>query len=286
MEGYLDTTEMMDSRRFQLAVRRLADGFLYGVDKSPYLGSGLEYMQSRPYQFGDPVRSIDWRVTARTRRIHVKEYEAPKRMPCFLLLDTSASMAVGATKLTKYALAIQVGGGLALACLDRAMPVGVLGVGEGEVRVEPSLSRDRVLEWVHRLRRFRYDESTWLGRRIGEMGRRLTSRSLVIVLSDLHDDTALPALRLLAQEHDVVTLQFRDPSERGLAGAGVLLAREAETGRAFVTRGGRIKLEQERVDRELKRARIDHLIVDTDQPFAHRLRNFFRARDVLGRGVR
>jgi uncharacterized protein (DUF58 family) len=195
-------------------------------------------------------------------------------------------MAVGSTKLSKYALAIQVSGGLALACLDRAMPVGVLGVGEGEFRIEPSLARDRVLEWVHRLRRFRYDESTWLGRRISELGRRMTSRSLVIVLSDLHDDTALPALRLLAQEHDVVTLQFRDPAERGLAGAGILLAREAETGRAFVTRGGRIRLDQERIDRELKQARIDHLIVDTDHPFAHRLRNFFRARDVLGRGVR
>jgi hypothetical protein len=166
------------------------------------------------------------------------------------------------------------------------MPVGVLGVGEGEVRIEPSLARDRVLEWVHRLRRFRYDEATWLGRRISELGRRLTCRSLVVVLSDLHDDVALPALRLLSQEHDVVTLQFRDPAERGLAGTGVLLAREAETGRTYVTRGGRIRLDQESVDRELKRARIDHLIVDTDQPFAHRLRSFFRARDVLGRGVR
>ncbi|MBS0266398.1 MAG: DUF58 domain-containing protein [Planctomycetes bacterium] len=276
----------MDSRRFHIAVRRLADGFLYGVDRSPYLGSGLEYMQSRPYQYGDSVRLIDWRVTARTGRIHVKEYEAPKRMPCYLLLDTSASMALGSTKLTKYSLAIQVGGGLALACLDRAMPVGVLGVGEGDVRIEPSLARDRVLEWVHRLRKFRYDERTWLGRRISELGRRLSSRALVIVLSDLHDETALPALRLLGQEHDVVTIQFRDPAERGLAGAGVLLAREAETGRTFVTRGARVRLDQESIDRDLKRARIDHFVVDTDQPFAHRLRNFFRARDVLGRGVR
>ena len=286
MEGFLDSTEVMDSRRFQLAVRRLADGFLYGVDRSPYLGSGLEFMQSRPYQFGDPVRSIDWRVTARTRRVHVKEYEATKRMPCFLLLDTSASMTVGAAKLSKYALALQIAGGVALACLDRAMPVGVQGVGEGELRIEPSLARDRVLEWLHRLRRFRYDESTLLGQRIAELGTRLSSRALVIVLSDLHDDTALGALRLLAQQHDCVALQFRDPAERGLSGAGLILAREAETGHAFVARGGRIRLEQQRVDRELKRARIDHLIIDADQPFAHRLRSFFRARDVLGRGVR
>jgi uncharacterized protein (DUF58 family) len=286
VEGYLDSIQVMDSRRFQLAVRRLADGFLYGVDKSPYLGSGIEYMQSRPYQFGDAVRSIDWRVTARTRKVFVKEYEATKRMPCFLLLDTSASMTVGSTKWSKYALALQIAGGLALACLDRAMPVGVLGVGEGELRIEPSLARDRVLEWLHRLRRFRYDEATLLGQRIAELGRRMNSRSLIVVLSDLHDETALPALRLLAQRHDCVALQFRDLSERGLAGAGVLLAREAETGRTFVTRGGRIRLDQERVDRELKRARIDHLIVDTDQPFTHRLRGFFRARDVLGRGVR
>lgn len=286
MEGYLDHADVMDSRRFQIAVRRLADGFLYGVDKSPYLGSGIEYMQSRPYQWGDPVRSIDWRVTARTRRVHVKEYEATKRMPCFLLLDTSASMTVGATPLTKYALAVQVAGGLALACLDRAMPVGVLGVGEEDFRIEPSLARDRVMQWVHRLRRFRYDEQTRLGQRITELASRMSSRSLVIVLSDLHDADALPALRLLAQQHDCVALQFRDPAERGLSGAGLLLAREAETGHAFVTRGARIRLEQEHIPQQLKRARIDHLVLDTDQPLAHRLRSFFKARDVLGRGVR
>jgi uncharacterized protein (DUF58 family) len=286
MDGYLEQPDLMDSRRFQLAVRRLADGFLYGADKSPYVGSGMEFMQSRPYQWGDPVRSIDWRVTARTGRVHVKEYEATKRMPCFLLLDTSASMMVGSASESKYSRAVRIAGGLALACLDRAMPVGVLGVGERELRVQPTLARDRVLEWVHRLRRFRYDENTLLGRRIAELGTRLNSRALIIVLSDLHDPPAVSALRLLSQRHECVALQFRDAAERGLPGAGLLLAREAESGRSFVTRGGRVRLNQEAIDRELKRARIDHLMIDNDRPFEHELRSFFQARNVLGRGVR
>ena len=286
MDGYLDPPDLIDSRRFHMAVRRLADGFLYGVDRSPYVGAGIEYMQSRPYQIGDPVRSIDWRVTARTGRVHVKEYEATKRMPCFLLLDTSASMMVGTADETKYARAVRIAGGLALACQDRAMPVGVIGVGERELRIQPTLAHDRVMEWVHRLRRFRYDEGTLLGKCIAELGTRLGSRALVIILSDLHDQAALSALRLLAQRHECVAIQLRDPAERGLRGAGLLLAREAETGRPFVTRGGRIGMNQEALDTELKRAQIDHLVIDCDRPFEHELRMFFRARDIFGRGVR
>jgi hypothetical protein len=195
-------------------------------------------------------------------------------------------MKVSTHGVSKYGLAVQIAGGLALACLDRAMPVGVQGVGDEELRIEPSLARDRVLGWLHRLRRFRYQESTQLGRRIAELGTRLTSRALMVILSDLHDNTALPALRLLAQSHDCVAIQLRDPAERGLPGAGLLLAREAETGVAFVSRGSRVAMDPRRTASELKKARIDHLLLDTDCPFVHKLRNFLRARDARGRGAR
>ncbi len=285
-EGYLDTLDSLNSRQFFIAVKRLADNLSYGTDRSPFLGSGIEFVQSRPYQWGDPIRSIDWRVTARTRRLYVKEYESPKRLPCFLLLDTSASMTISSHHRSKYALAVHLAGGIALACLDRISPVGVVGVGGRELRVEPSLSKHQVMQWLLRLRRFRYDEPTALGRRIAELSPSLTHRALIVVFSDLHDPTALPSLKLLAQRHDVVVLQLQDPAECGLRGGGFLRAAEAETGRSFVTRSRRLWLDQLAIDHTLKRAGIDHLLVRTDQPFLHRLRHFFQSRGVLGKGSR
>jgi len=286
LEGHLETHDTLDWRQFTIAVKRLADSLSYGADKSPFLGSGIEYVQSRQYFWGDPIRHIDWRVTARTRKPYVKEYEAPKRLPCYLLLDTSASMTVSSQPRSKYATAVHIAGGLALACLDRISPVGVASVGSSGFRIEPSLSRPQVMLWLFRLRRYRYDESTEVGRRIVELSPTLLNRSLVIVLSDLHDPQAIDALKLLAQMHDCVVLQLRDPAEEHLRGAGAFRGQEAETGESFVTFGRRAWVDQSKIDEELKRGGIDHLIIPTDKPFAQKLRHFFRSRDLLGKGAR
>jgi len=286
MEGFLEDHDTLDSRQFLLAVKRLADNFSYGTDRSPFLGAGIEYVQSRAYQWGDPIRSIDWRVTARTGKVHVKEYEAPKRLPCYLLLDTSASMTISSQKRSKYSIALHIAGGVGLACLDRVSPVGVLGVGERDIHIEPSLSKDQIMQWLYRLRRFRYDEATTLSSKIGKLSPRLTNRALVIVLSDLHDPRALPALKRMNQLHEVVVLQLRDPAEKDLRGGGIIRAQEAESGRTFVTRGRGQWLDQSRLEQELKRGGIDHLLIETQLPFAHKVRYFLQSRGLLGRGTR
>jgi uncharacterized protein (DUF58 family) len=286
VQGFLEVVQPLEWRQFLLAVKRLADSMSYGTDRSPFLGAGIEFVQSRPYQWGDPVRAIDWRVTARTGKVHVKEYETPKRLPCFLLLDTSASMTISSHRRSKYALALHIAGGLAFACLNRVSPVGVIGLGSQDLRIEPSLSSEQVLQWLHRLRRFRYDETTAAGRRLMELAPTLTSRALLIVFSDLHDPTALPALKLLAQKHDVVVLHLRDPAERDMRGSGLMRVREAETGREFVTHGRHRWLDPERVRAELKKNGIDYMLIDTDRPFVHTLRHFFQSRNLLGKGTR
>src|SRR4051812_10972131 len=286
LEGRIESHDFLDSRQFFLAVKKLADSLSYGMDSSPFLGAGVEYVQSRPYQYGDPIKLIDWKVTARTRKVHVKEYEAPKRMPVYLLIDTSASMTISSHARSKYETAVFLAGGLALACLERISPVGLLGIGGQNLHVRPSLSKDMVMQWLHRLRTYRYDEPTSLGARLAELIPSLGHRVLVIVLSDLHDPRAIPSLRRLAQQHDAVVLQLRDPAEDRLRGVGFVRAREAETGSAFVVRGRARWLDQERVTAELKKEGIDHLVIPTDQPFVSRVRQFFKLRSLLGRGAR
>ncbi len=269
-----------------MAVRKLADSFNYGTDRSPFLGSGVEYVQSRRYQYGDPIRAIDWRVTARTGKVFVKEYETPKQMPCYILFDTSASMIVSTQQRSKYATALHIAGGLAFACLDRVSPVGLITTGEEEYRVEPSLSKDQIMQWLHHLRRFKIDQQTQLALRLRHLTARLTNRSLIIVLSDMHEPAAIGVLKLAAQQHDVVVLQLRDPGEDQIAGTGYFRAREPETGREFVTHGRREWIDQQVVAQELKRGGIDHLTIKIDETFAHKIRWFFKARGGLSKGAR
>ena len=152
--------------------------------------------------------------------------------------------------------------------------------------MRPSLSRDQVLQWLHRLRTFRYDEPTSLGARLFELIPSLTHRVLVIVLSDLHDPRALPALKRLAQEHDCAVLQLRDPAEDRLHGVGFVRAGEAETGRPFVIRSRLRGVDPTHVPDQLKKAGVDYLLIETDQPYVSKVRQFFKHRNLLGRGAR
>lgn len=273
----------LDARQFEIAVRRLANALTYGQESSPFLGAGIEYVQSRLYQHGDPVKFIDWRITGRTGRFHVKEYEAPKQMPVYLLVDTSASMCVSSRPVSKYAWAVRLAGGIALAAVEHMNPVGVMGVGGRDLHHTPSLSRGSILQWLHLLRRVRFSEGTSLGQKVRELIPRVEQRCLFVVISDLHDPDAVPALKLMAQDHDCAVIHLEDPAERGGLRAGVIRGVEAETGTAFTAHGRTRFLNPDEIH-ALARAGVDYLKLGTDEPVLPRLRHFLRNRKSARRG--
>ena len=276
-------TKPLDSRQFLLAVKRLADSLSYGTDRSPFLGQGLEYVQSRQYVPGDPVKAIDWRITARTGKFHIKEYESPKSLPVWFIVDTSASMALSSTKVSKYQIATQIAGGLALASIDRVSPVGILGAGSRDLNVKPSLSRENILQWLHELRTYQFSESTRLGEKLLALNPSLGESSIIFVLSDLHDPSALPALKLLGHRHDLVVIPLRDPAEDALPGAGFIRGREVETGREATLSAKKQFTSLEDLTTALKKASLDHFPVRTDRPFLASLRLFLQSRNLLSR---
>ena len=284
LPGVLPEVQPSAARKFVIAIRRLADDLSYGLDGSRFLGSGIDYVQSRQYLPGDPVKAMDWRVTARTNKHHIKEYEAQRRIPAWFLLDTSASMVVSSTARSKYEVALHVAGGLALACLDRTSPVGVLGCGSRDVHIQPSLAKDQVMQWLLRLRRHAFDEATLVTRRIRELRPTLQSRSIIVLVSDLHEEDVAHSAALLAQEHEVAVIQVQDPAEVCLPASGFVRAREAETGRAFTARGRSEMVDQQSITAALRRGGVDHLVLRTDEPYLQKLRHFFRSRGVSGGG--
>ena len=280
----LPAPESLARGDFDIVIRRLADDLAFGSDTSRLVGSGLEYASSRPYIPGDSVRLLNWRLTARTGRAFVREYEALKRTCVYLVVDTSASMAVASTARSKHALAVWIASALGLVAHRRMSPVAVVGAGERTVPMVASLSRNDLWNALEPLRARDFAEGTALAERLRSTAARATKASLFVVLSDLHDPDAIPAIRSAAQRHDVAVMHLVDPTETRPLRAGFFRGREAETGRGFLGTSRTQFGDPDAARDELLRSGADYLRLDTDKPFIPALRHHLGSRGGLARG--
>jgi len=269
---------------FEMVVRRLADDLAFGTDASLFVGAGLEYAQSRLYQSGDSIRQMDWRLTARTGKPFVKEYEALKRTDVYLVVDTSASMAISSRRLSKHDVAIWIAAAVGLVAQRRLSPVALVGGGERTTRFVPSLLASDLWRALEPLRVSDCAEGTALGERLARLGPRARRRSVILALTDLHDPSAPKQLRQLAQRHDVVVIQIEDSAELGVLRSGFFRGEEAETGSRFISSSRAHLADRSGLPRDLVRGGVAHLRLRTDEPVLPPLRRFLGDRGGLGGG--
>ena len=134
--AFIDPQALARVSRMELVARDAVEGFLSGRHPSPYYGSSVEYADHRPYSVGDEIRSLDWKLLAKTDKYYVKLFEEQTNLRCTILVDASASMGFGGDgrdRMTKLQYAAHLAAALAYLMLRQNDAVG-LGMYDRQLR--------------------------------------------------------------------------------------------------------------------------------------------------------
>src|SRR6476620_2756232 len=113
-------------RRYEIQIRKAINSQMQGDFHSIFKGTGLEFDEVRPYQYGDDIRTIDWNVTAKGHGTFVKTFREEKEQTIFFILDVSASENIGSPGRTKADIGKEICGVLALAASKESSHVGLI----------------------------------------------------------------------------------------------------------------------------------------------------------------
>ena len=226
-------------RQVELRTRRAVTDALAGSYHSVFRGQGIDFEETREYQPGDDVRSIDWNVTARMDRPFVKVFREERELTLLLAVDVSASQVFGSGSRSKRETAAELAAILAMSAIRNNDKVGLLlFTDEVEVFIPPRKGRQHVLRVVRDiLFHAPKGRGTKRGAALDYINHVLHRRAVVFLISDLSgqapDDEGLAArtLAVTAGRHDLVVADLHDPREAELPDVGVLLVEDPETGR-------------------------------------------------------
>ncbi len=212
---------------------------LVGLHHSKLRGRGVDFDQVRIYQAGDDVRTIDWRVTARTQEPHTKLFHEERERPIYIVVEQSPRLFFGSGRLFKSVLAAQAASLIGWAALGHNDRVGGLVFGAEQQEVKPRRSKQSLLQLLDRLTRAnrQLQPDTALDpeafslalRRVREV---LRPGSLSVVLCDERTltDAAEQQLGLLARHVDLLLLPIHDPLDHALPAAGLLRFSQGNAG--------------------------------------------------------
>ncbi|MGR4869828.1 DUF58 domain-containing protein [Variovorax sp. LARHSF232] len=243
------------ARDFHFLPRQPVHSVLAGRHASKVRGRGLEFEELRPYLPGDDIRSMDWRVTARTGAPHVRVYSEEKDRPVLLLVDQRMNMFFGTRRAMKSVSAAEAAALVAWRVLMDGDRVGGLVFGDTDFSdLRPQRSREAVLhllgEVAHRNQLLRADAPAGRGgdqlnRALQHAARLAHHDHLVVVISDFdgHDAMTRDLLTRIAARNDLLAVIVHDPFMSELPPAGDLVVSDGELqvelglGRDAVRRG-------------------------------------------------
>lgn len=283
--------------------RHLVDSMMAGQYRSVFRGTGIEFEEVREYSPGDEVKSIDWKVSARLGRPFVKRYREERERIVMLLVDMSASGRFGTTESLKMEKAAEIASILAFTAIRSNDKVGaLLFTDRVEKYIPPKTGTGHVWRVIREMYGFSPQHTgTDVESALRYLGRVCRKKTVCCIVSDFLSPARRPSdlfsaqsdlsriLKVISRKHETIAVVLFDPGEFDLPRAGILAAKDLETGqiRYFDTfdKTTRRSFSAERSRlfdhtlAALKSSGIDTAPIGTHEDAAEVLGRFFRARE-------
>lgn len=291
----IDADALMRIKSLELRARRILEGYMQGMHRSPYHGSSVEFSEYRGYTEGDDPRHIDWKLYARSDRYCIKKFEAETNLVCHLVVDQSRSMQFTSLSYNKADYAATLGATFAQFLFSQGDTVGLVTFTEAiNAYVPPKRSHGQMHQLVLGLEKTPDSVGTNVKKSLDELVPILKKRGLIVLISDLLDeaDTILPQLAFLRScGHDLIVFQVLDPAERQWSYDENAVFEDLETGEriqldptaAAADYMRQLEAHQARIEKHCRGLAIDLVQVTTSQSFHEPLNELLVIRSRINR---
>ncbi|HMC67419.1 MAG TPA: DUF58 domain-containing protein [Gemmataceae bacterium] len=291
---YFDPEGLARVGHMELVARQVVEGFLTGRHRSPYHGFSVEYLDHRAYAPGDEIRTIDWKILARTDKYYVKLFEDETNLRAYILLDCSRSMGFKSGALSKLEYGSYLAAALSYLMLHQNDAVGLVLFDQGIRQYLPPRARPtqfrRILEL---LEENPAQSDTDVGAVLHEVAERIRRRGLVIVLSDLIDNESTIANGLQHFRHDnheVIVFHLLDDAElsfpydrltrfKDMEGTGRVVANPKSLRNRYLAR---INAFMDNLQTACFERNISYNLANTKEPYDRFLAAYLEKRSRLG----
>lgn len=291
---YLDPEVLAQIQGLELRARRIVEGYVAGLHRSPYQGFSIEFAEHREYAPGDDLRYLDWKVFGRTDKYYLKQFEEETNLIAYLLLDTSESMEYQSdgAAMSKSDYAKCLAAALSSLVLKQQDSVGLVTF-DDRIRslIRPSGNPSHLKQLIHVMETAETAKKTNTGPIFHDLAERLRKRGIVLIFSDMFDNveqmmTGLKHFR--HRRHDVVVFHVLDPAEldfpfrrttlfKGLENLPEVLTDPRSLRRAYLQEFGGFL---HRLQEGCRTNQVEYVQVRTDQPLDLALTSFLVGRSI------
>lgn len=278
-------------RKYEIQIRKAINSQMQGDFHSIFKGSGLEFDDVRPYQYGDDIRTIDWNVSAKGHGTFVKTFKEEKEQTVFFILDVSASEDIGNPGKTKNDIGKEICGVLALSASKESSHVGLICYTDvKEKYLKPTKGHLQAYEIIAALAKLKPKSlKTNLSKAISFALNTIKRRSVVILISDFIDEGYFHNMKSLARRHDLVIVQISDKRETRLPKLGIIPIEDKESRRTMWVNTSfgdfrekvvkRYESRKQELDMFSRKHQINFISVDTDEDYVPKLLKLFKVRN-------